>query len=159
VFLETFLALAAESIARDSTIRLPFGTGRTSPVAASDVAQVAASILADPARHVGQVYELTGPRSQDMKGLAEEFSSALDRTIRYDDVPFETWREPLLSKRLPEHLVNHLETIAHLHAGNRYDRLTHDVETITGRPPTGVRDFVASHAHLFARPAESAVRR
>jgi uncharacterized protein YbjT (DUF2867 family) len=158
VFLETFLLLAAESIAQDATIRLPFGTGRTSPVAASDVAQVAASILADPGRHVSHMYELTGPRSQDMKALAEEFSSALGRPIRYVDVPFETWRERLRSEPLSEHLAKHLETIAHLHADNRYDRLTHDVEAITGRSPTGVRDFVASRAHLFARPPESAIR-
>jgi uncharacterized protein YbjT (DUF2867 family) len=41
-----FLDWAAESIARDSTIRLPFGSGRTSPVDAKDVAEVIAAILA-----------------------------------------------------------------------------------------------------------------
>ncbi|MGW1167289.1 hypothetical protein [Streptomyces sp. NPDC002550] len=28
--------------------------------------QVVATVLRDPARHIGQVYELTGPRSVDM---------------------------------------------------------------------------------------------
>lgn len=32
-----------------------------------------------------------------------------------------------------------------LHAANRYDRLTHDLGAITGRPATSVRDFVAPH--------------
>jgi len=59
-----FSEWAAESIARDSTIRLPFGTGRTSPIDAKDVAEVIAAILASPATHIGKVYELTGPRSQ-----------------------------------------------------------------------------------------------
>jgi hypothetical protein len=40
--------------------------------------------------------------------------------------------------------------MARLHAANRYDRLTHDVEAITGRPATSARDFVARHAELFA---------
>src|SRR5271169_6268875 len=35
-------------------------------------------------------------------------------------------------------------------AANRYDRITHDVETITGRPATSVREFVATHADRFA---------
>src|SRR5215470_8601549 len=61
-----YLAWAAESIARDGTIRLPFGFGRTSPVDARDVADVVAAILASPAAHVGKVYQLTGPVSQDM---------------------------------------------------------------------------------------------
>src|SRR5262245_38863245 len=63
-----FLEMAAESIARGGTIRLPFGSGRTSPIDTLDVAEVIAAILASPAAHVGKVYELTGPKSQDMRG-------------------------------------------------------------------------------------------
>jgi hypothetical protein len=40
--------------------------------------------------------------------------------------------------------------MAKLHAANRYDRLTHDVEAILGRPATSARDFVARHAASFA---------
>ena len=43
---------------RDATIRLPFGTGRTSPVDVRDVAEVIAAVLASPAAHIGKVYEL-----------------------------------------------------------------------------------------------------
>src|SRR6266849_4854563 len=76
-----FSEWAAESIARDSTIRLPFGTGRTSPLDAGDVAEVIAAILVSPTPHIGKVYELTGPRSQDMHGVAAEYSDALGRPI------------------------------------------------------------------------------
>jgi NAD(P)H dehydrogenase (quinone) len=64
VFLENFFFLdwAAESIARDGTIRLPFGAGRTSPVAVQDVAAVIAVILTNPAASVGKVYELRGAK-------------------------------------------------------------------------------------------------
>ena len=159
VFLENpfFLAWAAESIARDATIRLPFGTGRTSPVAVRDVAQVIAIILADPAAHIGKVYELTGPRSQDMHEVAAEYSRALGRTITYVDVPLEQWRDQELRKRnLPEHVFEHLLTMAGLHAANRYDRITHDVDAITGRPALGVREFVEEHADLFTPNPEPA---
>jgi uncharacterized protein YbjT (DUF2867 family) len=153
VFLQNpfFLDWAAESIARDGTIRLPFGAGRTSPVDTRDVAEVIATILASPAAHVGKVYELTGPRSQDMHALAAEYSEALGRPVTYVDVPLEQWRDQELRNRhLPEHVFGHLLTMARLHAANRYDRLTHDVEAITGRPATSVRDFVARHAKAFA---------
>lgn len=153
VFLQNpfFSDWAAESIAKDCTIRLPFGTGRTSPVDTLDVAGVIAVILANPAAHIGKVYELTGPRSQDMRGVAAEFSNALDRTITYVDVPLEQWRDQeLRGRNLPDHVFEHLLTMARLHAANRYDRLTHDVATITGRPATSVRDFVARHAGLCA---------
>jgi uncharacterized protein YbjT (DUF2867 family) len=153
VFLQNpfFSDWAAESIAKDCTIRLPFGTGRTSPVDTRDVAEVIAVILANPAAHIGKVYELTGPRSQDMRGVAAEFSNALGRTITYVDVPLEQWRDQeLRGRNLPDHVFEHLLTMARLHAANRYDRLTRDVATITGRPATSVRDFVARHAGLCA---------
>jgi NAD(P)H dehydrogenase (quinone) len=116
----------------------------------SRVAEVAAAILASPTAHIGKVYELTGPRSQDMHALAAEYSDALGRTITYVDVPFEEWRDQeLRSRNLPDYVFEHLLTMARLHAANRYDRLTHDVETITGKPATSARDFVARHALLF----------
>ena len=153
VFLENplFLNLAAQSIARDDTIRLPFGTGRTSPVAAEDVAEVIATILANPSAHIGKVYELTGPKSQDMTCVAAEYSAALGREISYVDVPLEDWRDSeLRSMKLPEHVFQHILTMARLHASNRYDRITHDVEAITGRTATSIRDFVARRADMFA---------
>jgi hypothetical protein len=91
-----------------------------------------------------------------MQAVAAEYSTALGRPIRYVDVPFEEWRERVLRpKHLPEHLAAHIATMARLHAANRYDRLTRDVETITGKPATTVRDFVASHADSFRRSAEA----
>jgi NAD(P)H dehydrogenase (quinone) len=40
--------------------------------------------------------------------------------------------------------------MAKLHAANRYDRLTLDIEAITGRPAASVREFVARNAVSFA---------
>ena len=57
--------------------------------------------------------------------------------------------EELRGRHLPEHLFGHLLTMAHLHAQNRYDRLTHDVEKVTGRPATSVTRFVADHPEIF----------
>src|SRR5215510_10797273 len=67
VFLEGFfLPITSASVRARNRIELPFGKGKTNPVASADVARVVAKVLEDPAPHVGQVYELTGPRSQDM---------------------------------------------------------------------------------------------
>ena len=56
-------------------------------MAVADVAEVVATILADPVAHIGKIYELTGPKSQDMRDIAGEYSSALGRKITYVDVP------------------------------------------------------------------------
>jgi len=155
VFLQHFFfsQWAAESIAKDGTIRLPFGTAKTSPVDSRDVAEVVAAILEQPGDHLGKVIELTGPGSQNMRDMAAEYSEALGRTITYVDVPFEEWCErDLRTSGLPDHVLNHLQTMASLHADNRYDRLTHDFESIVGRPATSLREYVVKHPELF-RPS------
>src|SRR5262245_22543751 len=153
-----FSQWAAESIARDGTIRLPFGDARTSPVDARDVSEVVAAVLANPGPHVGKVYELTGPRSEDMNAVAAEYSEALGRAVTYVDEPLEQWRDRELRARdLPGHVFDHFLTMARLHAANRYDRLTHDVEAVAGRPATTIREYVANHPEMFgwSRPARA----
>jgi uncharacterized protein YbjT (DUF2867 family) len=146
-----FTTLAARSIADSGTIRLPFGTGRTSPIVTDDVARVVAAILADPGPYIGRVLELTGPRSQDMNGIAEEYARALNRPVSYVDVPWETWAEQVLSRAgLGSYVEDHLATVARLHRENRYDRMTATVEEITGRPAESVEEFVARQSDLFA---------
>ncbi|GHB76494.1 NAD(P)-dependent oxidoreductase [Streptomyces viridiviolaceus] len=145
-----FTVLAARSIRESGTIALPFGTGRTSPVAVEDVARVVATVLRDPARHIGQVYELTGPRSVDMTEMAEEFSRALGAPVSYVDVPLEQWRtEVLAGVGLPPHTEEHIATMARLHRENRYDRATGDVQSVTGVPARSVESFVAARKQFY----------
>jgi uncharacterized protein YbjT (DUF2867 family) len=145
-----FTTLAARSIQDNGTIALPFGSGRTSPVAVDDVARVVATVLLDPAPHIGQVYELTGPRSVDMTELAADFSRALGRPVSYVDVPLDRWQaEGLSTMGLPPHVEQHIAVMARLHRENRYDRTTDDVERVTGTPAQSIEAFVAAHRDVY----------
>ena len=124
---------------QSNQIRLPFGEGKTSPVAVIDVAHVFAALLADPQPHLGKIYHLTGPQSETMHVYAQEYSQALGRTITFQDIPVEPWRDGLLARGLPVHLVHHLATMADLHRAGRYDRLSDDVRTLTGRGPLSLQ--------------------
>jgi uncharacterized protein YbjT (DUF2867 family) len=151
VFLDGFfLGFVAPTVRDRSRIELPFGLGKTSPVAAADVASVVAAVLADPGPHLGRIYELTGSQSQDMHAVAREYSEALNREITYLDVPHDDWERELKKAGLPEHVNRHLVTMAELHRANRYDRMTDGVERLTGRPAMSVREFVSLHADEFS---------
>jgi NAD(P)H dehydrogenase (quinone) len=149
MFLETFLSLAGPTVRDRSRIELPFGRGKTSPVAAADVARVVAAVLADPGPHLGRIYELTGPRSQDRHGVAQEFSDALGREVTYSDIFPEDWERELARAGLPEHLTKHLVTMGELHRAGRYDRLADGVERVTGQPAMSVQEFVSLYADEF----------
>lgn len=153
VFLENplFHQVAAKTMRESGEIKLPFGTGRTSPIASYDVARVLAKILSDPApSHIGKVYELTGLKSQDLHEIAKEYSSALGRSIKYVDISMKEWdMHELQPMGLPDHAYHHIYTMAHLHKANRYDRQVNTVEDLTGVKPMSVKDWVQAHLADF----------
>ena len=157
IFLEgVFLPFTVDSVRESNQIRLPFGEGKTSPVAAEDVARVVAALLANPQPHIDKIYHLTGPQSENMHFYAEEYSKALGRPISFQDIPVKPWRDALLERGLPVHLVNHLATMADLHRVGRYDRMSDDVLTITGQRPLSMQEFVTKNAAVFTAPARAA---
>jgi uncharacterized protein YbjT (DUF2867 family) len=146
-----FTWLAAPSLRERNLLALPFGTGRTSPIATSDVARTVTAVLVDPAHRIGDIYELTGPTSLDVDGLAAEYTLGLGRPIGGTDIPHETWvQEVLKPLGLPSHVEQHLATMALLHRAGRYDRATDDVEKITGQRATTVGEYITDHPDLFS---------
>jgi uncharacterized protein YbjT (DUF2867 family) len=152
VFLENplFTILAARSIRERQVLALPFGSGRTSPIAAGDVADAVTAVLRNPAEHIGAVYELTGPTILDVDGLAAQYSSALDRDISGQRLDFDDWRSELEGSGLDPHVQEHITTMARLHREDRYNRSTDQVQALTGHAPQSVEDFVRAHRDLFA---------
>jgi NAD(P)H dehydrogenase (quinone) len=80
---------------------------------------VLAAVLADPGPHLGRIYELTGPQSQDMHGVSREYSDALNREVTYSDIVPEDWERELKRAGLPEYLTRHLVTMAELNRAAR----------------------------------------
>jgi hypothetical protein len=110
----------------------------------------------NPQPHIGKIYHLTGPQSENMDFYAQEYSKALGRTITYHDIPAEPWREGLLERGLPVHLVNHLTTMADLHRAGSYDRMSDDVLTLTGQVPRSLQEFVRKNAAAFTASTRAA---
>ena len=93
IFLDNplFTLLARRSVHDRGVLPLPFGTGRTSPIAAVDVARVVTAVLLDPADRIGDIYELTGAELLDINGLAESYSRALKRSVIAEDTAYDEW--------------------------------------------------------------------
>jgi uncharacterized protein YbjT (DUF2867 family) len=145
-----FAVLAARSIRDTGQLALPFGTGRTSPVAAGDVTEVVTAVLCAPRDHLGAVYELTGPATLDIDEIAEQYSQALGRPVTAVRPSYDEFLQQLSKVGLPPHVQQHIATMARLHHEDRYNRSTHDVEDITGHPAQTVRQYVEQHRDMFS---------
>ena len=145
-----FEMLAARSIRESGRLSLPFRNGRTSPVAASDVADVVTAVLCAPRDHLGAVYELTGPATLSVDELVDQYAQALGRTITAVRPSNEEWLHDLDEIGLPPHVQQHIATMARLHGEDRYNRSTRTVEDITGHPAQTVQQYVEEHRDLFS---------
>lgn len=141
--------------------RCPWAAARPHRSRHTTSPRAVAAILQAPGRHVGQIYNLTGSRSKHLHWYAGEYSEALDRRISYRDVDPAAWREQLVQWKLPAHLPEHVTAMAQLNCENRYDRLTDDVEQLTGRPAMGMRsscgDTRRSSRHGSVREPERGI--
>jgi uncharacterized protein YbjT (DUF2867 family) len=144
-----FAMLAARSIAESGQLVLPFGKGRTSPVASSDVADVVTAVLAEPSAHLGKVYELTGPATLDIDEIADQYAQALGRPVAAVSPELDEWITDLDKLGLEPHVRQHIGTMAKLHRQDRYNRSTRDVEAVTGHPAQTLRQYVEAHRDLF----------
>ena len=54
---------------------------------------------------------------------------------------------------VPQHGFDHVSTMVKLIAENRYDRLTSDVQKLTGKSSMSVREYVTAHPEVFSTAA------
>jgi uncharacterized protein YbjT (DUF2867 family) len=114
-------------------------------VDADDIADVAVAALTED-RHVGQLYEVTGPRLLTFAEAAEKIAAAIGREVRYVPVSSEQFAASLTGAGLPPDLVEGLtDLFAEIMDGhNAY--LTDGVRRALGREPRAFRDFARDAA-------------
>ncbi len=130
-------------------IEAPFRNARWGLVDARDVADVAVERLERSAKP--SVRELTGPQALDYAEIAKVVSKVTGRKVTYVDVCSPKARGRLEAKRVPPRLADALLEYWDFHAANpSQPHLTHEVETLLGRPPRKLADFVKDHKQEFA---------
>ena len=119
-------------------IRLPAGEVPTPFLDIDDLADIAVEALTDD-RHVGELYELTGPRSLTFAEAAAEIGGAAGREIRYTPVSLEQHAAELADHGVPPEFVDFLTYLFEEVVDGRNSDTTDGVRRALGREP---RDFV-----------------
>jgi uncharacterized protein YbjT (DUF2867 family) len=126
-------------------IRLPAGDVPTPFLDADDIADVAVAALNED-RHVGQLYELTGPRSLTFAEAAAEIAEATGREIRYVPVSLEEHAAEAAEHGVPAEVVELLTYLFSEVVDGRNANTTDGVQRALGREPRDFRDFARDAA-------------
>jgi uncharacterized protein YbjT (DUF2867 family) len=128
-------------------IRLPARDVPTPFLDVDDIADVAVAALTDD-RHIGELYELTGPRSLTFAQAAAEIAAATGREIGYVPITIEEHEAECRAHGVPAEVIELLSYLFTEVLDGRNAGTTDGVERALGRPP---RDFAA-----YARAAAGA---
>jgi uncharacterized protein YbjT (DUF2867 family) len=125
---------------RSGEIRLPAGDVPTPFLDADDIADVAVAALTDD-RHVGQLYELTGPRSLTFAEAAAEIAAAAGREVRYVPVSLEEHAAEAAAHGVPPEVIDLLTYLFSEVVDGRNATTTDGVRQALGREPWDFRDY------------------
>ena len=126
-------------------IRLPGGDVPTPFLDADDIADVAVAALTDE-RHIGELYELTGPGSLTFADVAAEISAATGRDLRYVPITIEEHEAECFAHGVAPEVVELLTYLFNEVVDGRNADTTDGVRRALGRE---ARDF-ASYARATA---------
>ena len=114
-------------------------------VDADDIADVAVAALTDD-RHIGELYELTGPRLLTFAEAVAEISRAVGREIRYVPISIEDFGAAAAEQGVPSEVVEMLTFIFGEVLDGRNARLADGVQRALGREPRDFSDYARDAA-------------
>ncbi|MET9402942.1 NAD(P)H-binding protein [Kitasatospora sp. NPDC002965] len=136
----------AESIRTRRTVVAPFGDIGAPVVDPTDIADVAAACLLED-RHLGGVYELTGPEVISPRGQAQAISAALGSPLRFHELTRDEARTAM-ARSMPVELAD--DTLDILGAPNGAElRISPAVRQVLGRPARTFADWADRHVAAF----------
>lgn len=121
-------------------LALPDGGVREPFVDADDIADVAAAAFLDE-RHVGQLYELTGPRLLTFAEAVAEIAEVSGRPIAYRTINLDEFVAGLRHAAVPEDFIALLALLFTEVLDGRNEHLNDGVMQALGRPPRDFRDY------------------
>lgn len=139
----------SEGFMRDAilsgVLALPAGDTPEPFVDADDIADVAVAALTDD-RHIGRLYELTGPRALTFAEAVAEISRASGRDVRYQPVSLDEFATAMSAQGLPADVVGLVRYLFSEVLDGRNSHTTDGVRRALGRTPRDFRDYARDAA-------------
>lgn len=120
-------------------LALPAGDVAEPFIDVDDIADVVVAALTDR-RHVGKLYEVTGPRALTFAQAAAEIAGAAGRPIRYRQIAPKDFAAGM-RPHVPEEIIELLLELFTVVLDGRNSAVMHGVEEALGRPARDFSDF------------------
>ena len=144
-FADNVLTYQGAQVAQGSFYGASHG-GKVAYVSSRDIGEAVAAILAEPSRHVGQTYTLTGPTAVSDDEVAQLLTAIADRKIAYVDLSGEQLLQGQIDAGAPRWMAEHLVALEGVKAAGWAASTSDDIRRILGRDPEAPRALLERHA-------------
>lgn len=114
-------------------------------MARDDMARAAAAVLASPATHTGQTYDITGPATISFAELAQAFTAARGSPVGYADQDVDQALALARASGMPEWQAQGWVSALHQVSTGELDLASDTVRALTGREPVSLAEFLGQH--------------
>ena len=144
-FMQNWVTYSAASI-KAGSYAAANGDGAFSTVDVRDIAEVAAIVLADPSRHTGKTYTLTGGEALSTARQLEVIGQAVGHPVAYEAISAEQAEATMRGWGLPEAQIALYSSLSYVYRQGWAAGISPDVQSITGHAPRRFENFVKEHA-------------
>lgn len=126
-------------------VALPVGNVGEPFIHTDDIADAAIAALTED-RHVGQLYELTGPRLWTFAQAIAEIARVTNRSIRYVQISVEEYAAAMKAMQVPPEFISFITYLFAEVLDGRNASVADGVTRALGRPPRDFADYVRETA-------------
>jgi uncharacterized protein YbjT (DUF2867 family) len=141
-FLQNFNTFWIQGINQHGKILVPAGKAKTSFIDARDVSAVAAKLLTTD-QYVNKDFDLTGAVAYDHDEIAAAISEVSARTIAYQEIEPQIFRQGLVQAGLPGDYSDFLVLIFGFLREGYSSAVNNNVKMITGQQPRSLKQYTA----------------
>jgi uncharacterized protein YbjT (DUF2867 family) len=157
-FMQNFSETYWLEMVQSGEVALPAGDTPEPFVDADDIADVAVAALTEDG-HVGELYELTGPRLLTFAEAIGEIAQAIRRDVRYVPIPLEEFAAAMAEQDVPGDVIDLVTYVFGEVLDGRNAHLTDGVQRALGREPRDFREYARDAAATGAWDPVVAMRK
>ena len=143
-FMQNLSTTHREDIREHGELFMPAGSGKTGFIDTRDIAAVGARTLLEDG-HEGKAYDLTGSEALSYAEVAGLFTEVLGRPIRYSEPGALRFAARWYRRDVPLAYIAVMTGIYTVCRLGLAGTLTRDTETLLGRAPISMRQFIQDH--------------
>ena len=150
IFMQNFVTFYGDSIREDREFRLPFKDAKCGWVDVRDVGRLIAKILTENGR-TGSVFTITGPESLSCEDVAEIFSDALGKKVKYTPIKPKEFRKEMIDSGVSERMAEAYTELYKLIGDGLCDVVTDTFYERTEKQPRTFDEFVDDNLSTFLK--------